>query len=208
MKSHNYYATLFPPPAAPPPPVPIFSSTTFKPCYMFFYGTLMDPDILQDVTECPTKPVLQPGWITGFKPKMWSIFPTLLPPDDSPPASGPVSEAGQGASVAPGHDSSQEQDDQSSVKVRGMFWKMEKWQYFQKLQKYETTAYRAHWCRVHVGNSDIDTEGGRVLEDCVVFVWARDPQSDELTGGAFDLEYWQGNHRPAHVLSPDINWGD
>ncbi|TGJ88038.1 hypothetical protein E0Z10_g753 [Xylaria hypoxylon] len=30
---------------------PLFTPPTFKPCYMFIYGTLMDPDVLQYITR-------------------------------------------------------------------------------------------------------------------------------------------------------------
>ncbi|KAI1749361.1 hypothetical protein F4782DRAFT_533480 [Xylaria castorea] len=61
----------------------VFSSTTFRPCHMLFDGTLMDSDVLQRITRCPTKPVLRPGWITGFKLKMWGgLFPTPIPLDE------------------------------------------------------------------------------------------------------------------------------
>ncbi|RWA06622.1 hypothetical protein EKO27_g8485 [Xylaria grammica] len=138
------------------PHPPFFTSATFKPCHMFFYGTLMDPDVLQHVTRYPTKPVMRPGWITGFKPKMAS---------------------------------------ESSIKIHGMFWKVEDYQYSWALQQYETSAYRGYWCRIHVeGNSQI-------LENSVVFVWAKKPQNPDLMDGVFDLTKWQKTHKASLFTS-------
>ncbi|KAI0424922.1 hypothetical protein F5Y09DRAFT_122788 [Xylaria sp. FL1042] len=72
------------------PHPPLFTSDTFKPSHMFFYGTLMDADVLQHITRYPTKPVLRQGWITGFKRKMWGdSYPTLIPLDNSSSSSTP-----------------------------------------------------------------------------------------------------------------------
>lgn len=51
----------------------------YKPCLFFFYGTLMDPSILQSVLDLSEPPTIQKGRITGFKVKMWGIYPTLVP---------------------------------------------------------------------------------------------------------------------------------
>ncbi|KAI0468630.1 hypothetical protein F4859DRAFT_516794 [Xylaria cf. heliscus] len=129
------------------PHPPLFTPTTFKPCHIFFYGTLMDADVLQHITRCPNKPVLRPGWITGFKLKMWGgTFPTLLPPAT------------------------------------------------------ETSAYRGHRCQIHVEDmvdGSSTNEGDRVLEGGVVFVWAKNPHSPDLSDGTFDLAKWQKTHKPS-----------
>lgn len=55
----------------------------FTPCFMFFYGSLMDPDVLQSVAgleETPT--AAAKGVMKGFSMKMWGIYPTIIPSDD------------------------------------------------------------------------------------------------------------------------------
>jgi len=44
----------------------------------FFYGTLMDPELLQSVLELSEPPQLQPGTISGFKIMLWVIYPGLV----------------------------------------------------------------------------------------------------------------------------------
>lgn len=51
----------------------------FKPCHMFFYGSLMDPEVLQGVLRLPDLPTTTPATIDGYKIKMWGIYPTLVP---------------------------------------------------------------------------------------------------------------------------------
>lgn len=51
----------------------------FKPCHLFLYGSLMDPEVLQSVLGLPELPILQKGWVTGFTMKMWGIYPALIP---------------------------------------------------------------------------------------------------------------------------------
>jgi gamma-glutamylcyclotransferase (GGCT)/AIG2-like uncharacterized protein YtfP len=50
----------------------------FTPCYMFFYGSLMDPDVVQAVLSLDYKPALVEATTKGFTMKMWSIYPTLI----------------------------------------------------------------------------------------------------------------------------------
>ncbi|KAI0417419.1 hypothetical protein F5X98DRAFT_387144 [Xylaria grammica] len=124
----------------------LFTSATFKPCHMFFYGTLMDPYVLQHVTRYPTKPVMRPGWITGFKLKIGALISVL--------ATGEA-KLGQGGEFSSQGDA-QTRASESSIKIHGIFWKVEDYQYFWALQQYETSAYRGYWCRIHVeGNSQI-----------------------------------------------------
>jgi gamma-glutamylcyclotransferase (GGCT)/AIG2-like uncharacterized protein YtfP len=48
------------------------------PCYMFFYGSLMDADVLRAITGLPEAPLVKKGTITGFAIKMWGIYPALV----------------------------------------------------------------------------------------------------------------------------------
>jgi gamma-glutamylcyclotransferase (GGCT)/AIG2-like uncharacterized protein YtfP len=49
------------------------------PCYMFFYGSLMDADVLRAITGLPEVPLVKKGTITGFSIKMWGNYPALVP---------------------------------------------------------------------------------------------------------------------------------
>lgn len=51
----------------------------FEPCYLFFYGSLMDAEVLQTIAGLPEVPAVQEGSVTGFEMKMWGIYPTLIP---------------------------------------------------------------------------------------------------------------------------------
>jgi gamma-glutamylcyclotransferase (GGCT)/AIG2-like uncharacterized protein YtfP len=51
----------------------------FQPCALFFYGTLMDPDVLQTILALPSPPAVTRGSVSGFRVKMWGIYPTLVP---------------------------------------------------------------------------------------------------------------------------------
>ncbi|PVH82196.1 hypothetical protein DL98DRAFT_620988 [Cadophora sp. DSE1049] len=87
------------PAAPPPPPPPSFSAgpaisketyavamgvdlqkqtDPFRPCYMFFYGSLMDAEVLQSVLNLPETPSVMQGKTRGFSMKMWGIYPTII----------------------------------------------------------------------------------------------------------------------------------
>ena len=51
----------------------------FRPCHMFFYGSLMDPEVIQAVLALPDLPTTQAASISGFRVRMWGPYPTLLP---------------------------------------------------------------------------------------------------------------------------------
>jgi len=53
----------------------------FIPCYMFLYGSLMDPEVLQAVLSLSELPTTRPATIFGFKVRMWSMYPALIPGD-------------------------------------------------------------------------------------------------------------------------------
>lgn len=46
---------------------------------MFFYGSLMDPDVLRFIAQTPAAPELHKASIRGFKLKMWGPYPALIP---------------------------------------------------------------------------------------------------------------------------------
>lgn len=51
----------------------------FQPFHMFFYGSLMDSEVLQAILDLPELPTTRPATISGFSIKMWGIYPTLIP---------------------------------------------------------------------------------------------------------------------------------
>lgn len=50
----------------------------FQPCHLFFYGSLMDQEVLQAILELPQLPTTRSATITGFSVKMWGIYPALV----------------------------------------------------------------------------------------------------------------------------------
>ncbi|ROW00528.1 hypothetical protein VSDG_03215 [Cytospora chrysosperma] len=48
----------------------------------FFYGSLMDPSVLQGVLGLPERPVLKPAGLYGWHMKMWGRYPVLT--DEGP----------------------------------------------------------------------------------------------------------------------------
>lgn len=46
---------------------------------MFFYGSLMDPEVPQAILDLPDLPTKRPATISGSRIKMWGIYPTLIP---------------------------------------------------------------------------------------------------------------------------------
>lgn len=51
----------------------------FKPCHVFFYGSLMDAQVLQTVAQLANPPPIRRGLVRGFRVKMWGIYPTVIP---------------------------------------------------------------------------------------------------------------------------------
>lgn len=48
-----------------------------------FYGSLMDPEVLQAVLDLPEQLIFEDGWIEGYKMRMWGIYPTIVPEEGS-----------------------------------------------------------------------------------------------------------------------------
>jgi hypothetical protein len=95
---------------------------------MFFYGSLMDPDVLQALLNLPDLPQMQPATITGgCRIKMWGIYPTLVPSSSS-----------EGGSV------------------KGMLWETTADKQIDRLAAHETAAYRSEECEVVlVGSGEV-----------------------------------------------------
>ncbi|KAF2028311.1 hypothetical protein EK21DRAFT_101915 [Setomelanomma holmii] len=60
--------------SCPHPP----NSKPFRPCHMFFYGTLQDPGVLRSLLSLDDEPLLQRARLSGFMVKMWGIYPALV----------------------------------------------------------------------------------------------------------------------------------
>jgi gamma-glutamylcyclotransferase (GGCT)/AIG2-like uncharacterized protein YtfP len=46
---------------------------------MFFYGSLMDSEVIQAILKLEDLPLTTAATISGFKIKMWGIYPALVP---------------------------------------------------------------------------------------------------------------------------------
>ncbi|OCK98294.1 uncharacterized protein K441DRAFT_543483 [Cenococcum geophilum 1.58] len=55
-----------------------YTKSPFRPCHLFFYGSLMDPEVLQAVLGLPEIPAVKCASITGFSMKMWGVYPALV----------------------------------------------------------------------------------------------------------------------------------
>jgi hypothetical protein len=103
------------------------SGRKFRPLHMFFYGSLMDSDVLQAILNLPDLPQMQPATITGYRIKMWSIYPTLVP------------SGSRGISS-----------------MKGMLWETTADKQIDRLAAYETAAYRSEECEVVlVGSGEV-----------------------------------------------------
>jgi hypothetical protein len=97
----------------------------FKPCYLFFYGSLMDPEVLQAILELPELPKMKHASISGYSMKMWGIYPALT------------------------------QDLKGDGKVYGTVWKVISEAHFHRLAAYETSAYAWRECDVETEDGEI-----------------------------------------------------
>jgi hypothetical protein len=84
----------------------------WRPRVFFFYGSPVDPEVLQAVLGLPELPTVSTGCVKGFRVKMWGIYPALVPAKE-------------------GEDS----------KVMGIFWTIHRLEYQKRLAEYETSAY-------------------------------------------------------------------
>jgi gamma-glutamylcyclotransferase (GGCT)/AIG2-like uncharacterized protein YtfP len=98
----------------------------FHPFHMFFYGSLMDPEVLQAILNLPDLPIMQPATISGYRIKMWSIYPTLVPSSSS-----------EGGSV------------------KGMLWEMTSDKQIERLAAYETAAYKPEECEAVLTSGEV-----------------------------------------------------
>lgn len=45
----------------------------------FFYGSLLDPNMLVEILGLDTTPELRPAYLKGYRCKLWGQYPALLP---------------------------------------------------------------------------------------------------------------------------------
>lgn len=133
---------------------------------LFFYGTLQDANFLKNLLSLPTTPILRRATLAGYKIKLWSLYPILVP--------------------------------QEGFTVEGMLWDGATQTQFDRLEYYESNAYK--WTEVVVevemdvkpnGEGGARQDRGR-KEGVRVFV-ARDVESEELTDGVWSLEEFQSS---------------
>ncbi|EEH40829.1 hypothetical protein PAAG_02805 [Paracoccidioides lutzii Pb01] len=156
---------------------------SWKPTYLFVYGSLMDLDVLQYVVGSPRRPPpLRPARLKNYKMKMWGIYPTLIPSSNdssSNKSSGNESRGGK----------------ENVDEISGALYLVEHPVQFALLEQYESSAYTWHRCV-----ADFTDDGGSTTEqsgfECRTFVWRGDPDSAELTDGKFDLEVYQKYYKP------------
>ncbi|KAI5926748.1 hypothetical protein F4810DRAFT_484796 [Camillea tinctor] len=192
----------------PNPEAPMeITKQNFKPCYLFFYGSLMDKDVLSNAAgiDSDSTPKLRPAFIKGWQVKMWGPYPTLIPtaasttPSASPPGipSSPIAIRRKQPEIEDGKPKQQPPAKIGSYydrKVHGMAWKLETFEQFESLQRYESSKYRPSKCLIQAekgDGSEADDEGPNEMWDGLTFVWAGDPSSPDLEDGEFDLELYQ-----------------
>jgi Gamma-glutamyl cyclotransferase, AIG2-like len=93
--------------------------------YFFFYGSLMDPEVLQSVLSLPKPPTLRPARIRWFKQKMWGPYPTLV------------------------------QTDNEDHVVIGVVHRVDSYIHHSRLESYETKAYNTRFCTIEVDDGNV-----------------------------------------------------
>ncbi|EEH08029.1 conserved hypothetical protein [Histoplasma capsulatum G186AR] len=156
----------------------------WKPTYLFFYGSLMDLDVLQHILGLPDPPPpLRPAKLRNYKMKMWGPYPTLIPNSSS-------------SAVSKGNESEGVDD-----AIPGKLYLVEHPAQFTLLERYETNAYTWHRCVAEFTDGTVCTSTAESGFECRVFVWAGDPDSSELSDGpAFDLERYQKYFKPKFLI--------
>ncbi len=87
--------------------------------WLFLYGTLMDPEVLQSILSLSEPPQLRNATVRGFRLKMWGIYPALV-----------------------------RASDRISGELKGKAYWLETWEQLEKLEAYETKAYQWCLCDI------------------------------------------------------------
>ncbi|KAJ5112248.1 hypothetical protein N7532_000293 [Penicillium argentinense] len=96
----------------------------FQRHYCFFYGTLMDPDILSRVLKSSKKPpIMHRARVMGYQVKLWGLYPALL-------------------------------DGESLNPVDGMAYELRSQTQLDRLATYETEQYRLQACLIDLLSDD------------------------------------------------------
>lgn len=179
---------------------------TFRPAHFFFYGSLMDQDILSRVVRLRTSeypPEMKEASVRGFKMKMWNgEYPVLIPACDRPGQLGRLSGDGRvalltnsvrNAKKCPSSDvhiSGADMLEHDSEVITGRLWLATDFEQALRLQKFETAAYEACDCLVRL------EDGSGKLVRAVTFRWAGNPNDPILHPGRFNLEEYQRTVKP------------
>ncbi|KAM4066334.1 gamma-glutamyl cyclotransferase, AIG2-like domain-containing protein [Hirsutella rhossiliensis] len=118
--------SLLPPRLDEPAPQqqPAPADDGFEPCIFFFYGTLMDPEVLRSVAALDAPPELADAWVEGLELRLWhAVYPTLT-------------RLRQARAATP--------------RVDGKAWRATSMDQCLRLQRYETAAYEGYDCDVYL----------------------------------------------------------
>ncbi|PGH18536.1 hypothetical protein AJ79_00315 [Helicocarpus griseus UAMH5409] len=160
----------------PAPPI----DPPWKPTYLFVYGSLMDPDVIQAVLALPQPPPpLRPAKLKNYRMKMWGIYPTLVP--SNPKLKNNV-------------ESKSKTENGTVDGITGKLYLVEHPAQFTLLERYESQAYTWHRCVAQFTDDGSTTEQSGF--ECRTFVWAGEPESPELEEGRFDFERYQRYFKP------------
>ncbi|KAK3904333.1 hypothetical protein C8A05DRAFT_31871 [Staphylotrichum tortipilum] len=157
--------------------------TGFQPRTLFFYGSLMDPEVLARVARLWRQtPLLEDAWIEGFELKLWGgKYPVVLPTTGTATA---ATDAKDGDADA----SSDGTAATAPPRVHGKAWLTTSQNQLDWLQYYETDAYEPVECEVHVGK---EGEGEGEMRKGWAFKWSGVRPVGELVEGTWDLEEWR-----------------
>lgn len=179
--------TQMPPPPPPPPPAAPRSKLRIRTAprkkfflsappqhrdpapegIYFFYGSLLDPEMLVEILGLDKSPELRPAYIEGFDSKLWGQYPALIPCSDASPKS-------------------------DRRIIEGAAYRVRSSEDAEKLAKYESRYYMPSPCEIKYVDHDKKTRGP-IAEKGFVFVFVGDRR--DLDEGSFDLQTWRRQMR-------------
>lgn len=138
------------------------SEPTFKPFKIFFYGSLMLPEVLRRTIGLPDDEeiVYRPASTRMYKLKKWGPFPALIPEHETRT---PIRE----------------------FRVKGVVYEVREEAHLQRLRYYETSNYEL---RDVLGVYHLP-DGKETFMQGKTFVWCGDMEA--LEEGAFDMEEYR-----------------
>ncbi|MCJ1313073.1 hypothetical protein MMC25_006750 [Agyrium rufum] len=93
----------------------------------FFYGSLMDPDLLTEILNLKELPKLRAAYTSGYATKLWGQYPALV------------------------------EDTKTSARIEGVMFDVECMQVGERLAEYETGNYLAKPCLITYVNDGVTT---------------------------------------------------